>query len=66
MTRNPVTIKQDTDIKEIIDIILQRDIILVPGLLGRSDIGVIGSLKLLSLSLVVATTFHLVKHFSTF
>jgi CBS-domain-containing membrane protein len=49
MTRNPVTVKQDTDINEVIDIILQRHIILVPvpviddkrkliGLVGRPDI----------------------------
>ena len=47
MTQNPVTVKQDTDINEIIDVILQRNIILVPviddkhkliGLVGRPDI----------------------------
>ncbi|MFZ0512402.1 MAG: CBS domain-containing protein [Candidatus Nitrosopolaris sp.] len=47
MTRNPVTVKQDTDINEVTDIILQRHIILVPviddkqkliGLVGRPDI----------------------------
>ncbi|MFZ0514598.1 MAG: CBS domain-containing protein [Candidatus Nitrosopolaris sp.] len=47
MTRNSVVVKQDTDINEVIDIILQRDIILVPviddkhkliGLVGRPDI----------------------------
>ena len=47
MTKNPVTVKQDTDIHEVIDIILQRHIILVPviddkhkliGLVGRPDI----------------------------
>src|SRR5215831_10526549 len=47
MTQNPVTVKQDTEINEIIDIILQRHIILVPviddkhkliGLMGRPDI----------------------------
>ncbi len=47
MTKNPMAVKQNTDIKEIIDIILQRDIILVPvvddkhkliGLVGRPDI----------------------------
>jgi CBS domain-containing protein len=47
MTQNPVTVKQDTDINEVIDIILQRHIILVPvvddrqkliGLVGRPDI----------------------------
>ena len=47
MTRNPVVVKQDTEIDEIIDIILQKAIILVPvvdddhkliGLVGRLDI----------------------------
>jgi CBS domain-containing protein len=47
MTQNPVTVKQDTDINEIIDIILQKHIIIVPvvddkhkliGLVGRPDI----------------------------
>ena len=47
MTKNPVTVKRDTDINEVIDIILQRHIILVPvkddkhkliGLVDRPDI----------------------------
>ena len=47
MTRNPVVVKQDTEVNEIIDIILQKAIILVPvvddehkliGLVGRLDI----------------------------
>jgi CBS domain-containing protein len=47
MTQNPVTVKRDTDIKEVIDIILQSHIIIVPvvddkhkliGLVGRPDI----------------------------
>ena len=47
MTRNPVVVKQDAEIDEIIDIILQNAIILVPvvddgdkliGLVGRLDI----------------------------
>ena len=47
MTQNPVTVKQDTDINEVIDIILQKHIIIVPvvddklkliGLVGRPDI----------------------------
>jgi len=47
MTKNPVTVKQNTDIKEVIDIILQSHIILVPviddkhkliGLIGRPDL----------------------------
>ena len=47
MTRNPVVVKQDTEINEIIDIILQKAIMLVPvinderrlvGVVGRVDI----------------------------
>jgi len=47
MTRNPVAVKQDAEIDEIIDIILQKAIILVPvvdhehkliGVVGRLDI----------------------------
>ena len=47
MTKNPLTVKRDTDINEVIDIILQRHIILVPviddkhkliGLVDRPDI----------------------------
>ena len=47
MTRNPVVVKQDAEIDEIIDIILQKVIILVPvvdhehkliGVVGRLDI----------------------------
>ncbi len=47
MTQNPVTVNEDTDINAVIDIILQRHIILVPvvdnkqkliGLVGRPDI----------------------------
>ena len=47
MTQNPVTVKQDTDINEVIDILLQKHIIIVPvvddklkliGLVGRPDI----------------------------
>jgi CBS domain-containing protein len=47
MTRNPVVVKQDTEVNEIIDIILQKAIILVPvvddehkliGLVSRLDI----------------------------
>ena len=47
MTRNPVVVRQDTEINEIIDIILQKAIILVPvindehrliGVVGRLDI----------------------------
>ena len=30
MTRNPVVVKQDTEVDEVIDIILQKHIILVP------------------------------------
>jgi predicted transcriptional regulator len=47
MTQNPMAVKQNTDINEVIDIILQRYVILVPvvddkhkliGLVGRPDI----------------------------
>jgi CBS domain-containing protein len=44
MTRNPVTVKQVTDINEVIDIILQRHIPVIDdkhkliGLVGRPDI----------------------------
>jgi CBS domain-containing protein len=47
MTKNPMAVKQNTDINEVIDIILQSHIILVPvvddkhkliGLVGRPDI----------------------------
>jgi CBS domain-containing protein len=47
MTKNPVAVQQNTDIDEVIDIILQRHIILVPviddkhkliGLVGRPDL----------------------------
>jgi CBS domain-containing protein len=47
MTKNPIAVKQNTDINEVIDILLQRHIILVPvvddkhkliGLVGRPDI----------------------------
>jgi len=47
MTHNPVVVKQDVEIEEIIDIILQKAIILAPvvddehkliGLVGRLDI----------------------------
>ena len=47
MTRNPVVVKQDTEINEVIDIILQKAIILVPvindehrliGVVSRLDI----------------------------
>jgi predicted transcriptional regulator len=47
MTKNPVTVTQNTDINEVIDIILQRHVILVPviydkhrliGLVDRPDI----------------------------
>jgi arabinose-5-phosphate isomerase len=47
MTKNPMAVKQNTDINEVIDIILQRHVILVPvvddnykliGLIGRPDL----------------------------
>ena len=48
MTRNPVVVKQDTGINEIIDIILQKAIILVPVINDeRKLIGVVGRLDIL-------------------
>ena len=48
MTRNPVVVKQDTEINEIIDIILQKAIILVPVINDeRRLIGVVGRLDIL-------------------
>jgi CBS domain-containing protein len=48
MTRNPVVIKQDTEINEIIDIILQKAIILVPVINDeRKLIGVVSRLDIL-------------------
>ena len=48
MTRNPVVVKQDTEINEIIDIILQKAIILVPVVdADRKLIGVVGRLDIL-------------------
>jgi len=47
MTRNPVVVKQDTEINEVIELILQKHIILVPvindqqrlaGVVSRLDI----------------------------
>jgi CBS domain-containing protein len=48
MTRNPVVVKQDTEINEIIDIILQKAIILVPVINDeRRLIGVVSRLDIL-------------------
>jgi len=48
MTRNPVVVKQDAEIDEIIDIILQKAIILVPVVdHERKLIGVVGRLDIL-------------------
>ena len=48
MTRDPVGLKQDVEIKEIIDIILQKAIILVPVVdHERKLIGVVGRLDIL-------------------
>ncbi len=48
MTRNPVVVKQDTEINEIIDIILQKAIILVPVINDEHKlIGVVGRLDIL-------------------
>jgi predicted transcriptional regulator len=52
MTRNPVVVKQDTEINEIIDIILQKAIILVPVVdADRKLIGVVGRLDILQQNL---------------
>ena len=52
MTRNPVVVKQDTEINEIIDIILQKAIILVPVVDDeRKLIGVVGRLDILQQNL---------------
>jgi CBS domain-containing protein len=52
MTRNPVVINQDTEIDEIIDIILQKAIILVPVVdADRKLIGVVGRLDILQQNL---------------
>ena len=52
MTRNPVVINQDTEINEIIDIILQKAIILVPVINDdRKLIGVVGRLDILQQNL---------------
>jgi CBS domain-containing protein len=48
MTRNPVVVTQDTDVNEIIDIILQKAIILVPVVDDKHNlIGVVGRLDIL-------------------
>ena len=48
MTRNPMVVKHDTEINEIIDIILQKAIILVPVINDeRKLIGVVGRLDIL-------------------
>jgi CBS domain-containing protein len=48
MTQNPVVVKEDTEIKEVIDIILQRHIILVPVVNDQQRlVGVVSRLDLL-------------------
>jgi CBS domain-containing protein len=48
MTRNPVVVKQDAEVNEIIDIILQKAIILIPVVDSeRKLIGVVGRLDIL-------------------
>lgn len=48
MTRNPVVVKQDTEIEEVIDIILQKHIILVPVINDEQRlVGVVSRLDLL-------------------
>jgi CBS domain-containing protein len=52
MTQNPVTVKQDTDINEVIDIILQRHIIIVPVIDDKHKlIGLVGRLYILKQNL---------------
>jgi CBS domain-containing protein len=47
ISRNPVVVKQDTEINEIIDIILQKAIILVPVINDeRRSIGVVSRLDI--------------------
>ena len=51
MTRNPVVVKQDTEINEVIDIILQKAIILVPVINDEHRlIGVVSRLDILRLN----------------
>jgi CBS domain-containing protein len=53
MTRNPVVVKHDTDLNEIIDIILQKAIILVPVIdEERRLIGVVGRLDILQHNII--------------
>jgi CBS domain-containing protein len=48
MTRNPVVVKQDTEIKEVIDIILEKAIILVPVISDQQRlVGVVSRLDIL-------------------
>ena len=48
MTRNPVVVKQDTEIDEVIDIILQKVIILVPVINDEQKlVGVVSRLDIL-------------------
>jgi CBS domain-containing protein len=48
MTQNPVVVKQDTEIDEVIDIILQKHIILVPVINDEQKlVGVVSRLDIL-------------------
>jgi CBS domain-containing protein len=48
MTRNPVVVKEDTEINEVIDIILERVIILVPVINDQQRlVGVVSRLDIL-------------------
>ena len=48
MTRNPVVVKEDTEIKEVIDIILEKAIILVPVINDQQRlVGVVSRLDIL-------------------
>jgi CBS domain-containing protein len=48
MTQNPVVVKEDAEIKDVIDIILQRHIILVPVINDQQRlVGVVSRLDIL-------------------
>jgi CBS domain-containing protein len=48
MTRNPVVVKQDTEINEVIELILQKHIILVPVINDQQRlVGVVSRLDIL-------------------
>jgi len=52
MTRNPVVVKQDTEINEVIELILQKHIILVPVINDEQRlVGVVSRLDILQQNL---------------